>query len=238
MGLFSFGSGSDLAESVTKKAQTKASDYSNLLNQYLSQTRNALTPFISGGGQGYDPLHLALMKSSLLGNAAQNYGNANTQVMSALARRGSVGQGPVGGDFTRGIAGLQGAQAGTVSSGLSGIEQNNLQQALQNKFGALGLMQGSMGQINNALGSYNQLTGSALNDYIKAMGQSFGGQLMGNLGASMGVGLGGGIGSELSGLMKGGGGAAINAGAPQAMPGYSMAAPSFPIGPLPTNLYM
>lgn len=204
MGFFTAGSGADFAESVTKKAQGKATDYSNLLNQYLSQSRNALTPFISGAGQGFDPLQLALMKSGFLNNAAQNYGNANSQVMNALARRGSAGNGPVGGDYTRGIAGLQAAQAGTVSSGLAGIEQNNLAQALQNKFNALGLLQGNMGQINNALGSYNSLTGSALGDYVKAMGQSFGGKLMGTLGGGLGQALGefttGGLGSLGSAL--------------------------------------
>lgn len=207
MGLFTMGSGADLAESVTKDSQASARGYSNLLNSYLAQTRSALMPYLSGGGQGFDPLQLALMKSGLLNNVGQMYGNANSQVMNALQRRGSAGQGPVGGDYTRAVAALQGGAADTASRGLSGVDQANLGQALSNKVNALNLMQGGMGQINNALGSFNQLTGSALGDYVKAMGQSFGGQMMGQMGGALGKGVGaglsGGLGTFMSGLGSG-----------------------------------
>lgn len=200
MGLFS--SGADEAKRVEQQSQASANAYSNLLNSYLSQTRQSMMPYLSGSGQGFDPLQLALMKSSFLNNAAQNYDNANTQVMSALSRRGSAGQGPVGGDYARGIAALQGGQANTVSGGLAGIDTQNLNQALQNKFSALGLMNSSMGQMNNALGSFNQLTGSALNDYIKAKAGGLGGMLSGALGSALGSGLGAGISGGMGSMMS------------------------------------
>jgi hypothetical protein len=190
MGFFSFGTGAGEAKGVMKDQQAKQNAAWQSLQAYLEQLRSSMSPYLEGAGEGYNPLQLALTKSSFLNNAAGKYANANSAVKTALLRRGSAGNGPVGGDYTRGIAALEGSQADTVSNGIRDIDMSNLEQALKNKFMAAGVMSGNANQMNAATQGFGSGVANALNTYTHSLQNGFGGQFMNNLGASLGKGIG------------------------------------------------
>src|SRR6185312_4552328 len=93
--------------------------------------------------------------------------DAYSAVKTALARRGlGGGMTPAGGDFGRGISELETAKAGQLSSGLRSLSLANMQQALQNRQGAISFL-GSAAGMSNPSPFVSSAT-SALGDYTAA----------------------------------------------------------------------
>jgi hypothetical protein len=167
------------------------------------------------GNVGFDPEQLALLKSQFLNNIAKNYKTAGSNVRTALLRTGSA-SGPVGGDYTRGIAGLEGGLASDTSSGMANIDLQNLSQALTNKFNAASLINGQAAQMTSPIATFGSGASNALNQYVQASNSGFGATFMRGLGSGLGQGIGsgisGGLGGVLSGLGKFGSGFATGSG--------------------------
>jgi hypothetical protein len=198
------GKGKDVAKKqldMQNAMQQKAFDTQQ---KQFAQMSSAFSPYTSGAGMGYDPQQLALMRSQALATNARTFNSAGQQVRSALAARGSgAGNLPVGGDYTRGIAGLMGAKASDISGQLSNINLQNAQQALANRFNAGQLLSGNAAALTGAQGVAGSAGASALGDYIQAANTGFGSSFMNALGAGLGglpsTFLGGGLGKITGG---------------------------------------
>ncbi len=162
----------------------------------LTQLQNAFQPYTQGAGQGFAPDQLAAMQSQILNQNSSQFNSAGAGVRSALlARGGSGGNQPVGGDYTRGIAGLMGAQAQDRSQNLNSLRIANAQQALANRFNAGNLLSGNAATLTGTQGVAGAGASSALSDYIKAKNSGF----MQSFASGLGSGLGGGLGNGISG---------------------------------------
>lgn len=157
------------------------------------QIKGAVSPYITDGGQGFSPEMMAYLQSQFLNQNSSTYNQAGGNVRSALASRG-VGTGalPVGGDYVRGIAELEGSKAGSQSTGLLGLGVQNAQQALTNKFNAFNALNGVASQGGGNIGVFGQGASSALNNYVQAksipgFGEKFGGALATSLGSGIGT---------------------------------------------------
>lgn len=175
----------------------------NLQKQQFAQISGALGKYLTGN-IGFDPSQLAAMKSQFLNNAAGQFQNAGQATRQALAARGGgLGDTPIGGDYTRGIASLMGAAASNQSQGLLGLDIANQQQALTNKFNTGSLLSGNAASLNSPINSFGSGASSALNAYINAksipgFGEQFSGALAKGLGAGIGGGLTGGLGTYMT----------------------------------------
>ena len=181
---------------LQNKLQQQAFD---LMQQRQTQVNSAVGKYLSGD-VGFDPAQLATMKSQFLNQVAGNYNQGAKNVMTALARRGSISSAqPVGGDYARGIASLEGAQASDTASGLANIDLSNLQQAITNKFNAASLINGQSAQLTSPIATFGSGASNALNQYVQAANSGFGATFMHGLGGTIGQGLGtiatGGIGA-------------------------------------------
>src|SRR5262249_15828429 len=147
--------------------------------------------FLSGN-QGFSPAAMAGMRSQFLNNNNAAYNQAGQQVRQALAARGSgTGQLPVGGDYTRGIAGLMGSRASSQSQGLLGLNLQNAIQAMNNQFNAGNILSGNAATLTGTQGVAGSGASNALNAYITAKNTGFGSSFTGALGGALGKGLGG-----------------------------------------------
>lgn len=159
------------------------------------------------GTVGFDPQQLAIMQSQFLNQNTANFNQAGSAVKSALASRGAGGGDlPVGGDYTRGIATLEGAKANSQSQGILGTNLANLQQALSNQFNAASVANGQSAQIGQNIGTFGSGANNALNQYVSASQNGFLQQFTKGIGSSLGQGLGaiatGGVGTALGGIGK------------------------------------
>jgi hypothetical protein len=131
------------------------------------------------------------MRAQFLNQNALNYNQAGKNIMLALKRRGSApADAPVGGDYVRGLASLEGAAASDRSSGLANIDLSNLQQALINKFNAASLINGQAAQLTSPVSTFGSGANNALNQYVYAANQGFGNAFTSALGKGLGEGLG------------------------------------------------
>lgn len=150
------------------------------------------------GNVGFDPAQLAAMQSQFLNSNTSTYNQAGQAVMSALKARGAGGGDmPVGGDYTRGLEDLLGARATSQSQGLLGLNIQDAQQALNNKFNAASVASGQSAQLGQNVGTFNTGASNSLDQYVKAANSS---PLMNMLGQVAGAGLGaftGSIGASL-----------------------------------------
>jgi len=189
----------------TSKDQLKREN--DLVDQQLAQQKEirdqimkATSQYTTGAGQGYDPAQFSAMISQFLNQNSANYNQAGQSVMSSLAARGAgTGQIPVGGDYTRGLEDLQAARATSQSQGILGANIDNLQQALTNKFNALGLQSGQGAQLGSNIATFNSGASNALNDYVQASSNGFMSQFAKGLGGGIGAGIGAGVGNGFSG---------------------------------------
>lgn len=193
--------------------QQKAFD---LMQQQQQKVSDAVSGYLSGN-QGFDPQQLALLKSQFLNSNAAQYQQAGKNVRTALLRSGSADSSvPAGGDYVRGISGLEGAMASNASSGLANIDLQNLQQALNNKFNAASLINGQAAQLTSPISTFGAGANDALNQYVQASNSGFGAMLSKGLGAGLGMGIGsgltGGFGNLLSSFGKFGSGFAKGSG--------------------------
>lgn len=178
-----------------------------LMQQRQNQVGGAVGKYLTGSGEGFDPKQLALMRSQFLNSNAAQYQNAGRNLRTSLLRTGSSdSSSPVGGDYVRGIAGLEGGMANNASSGLANIDLQNLSMALNNKFNAASLINGQAAQLTSPISSFGQDASSALNSYVTASQNGIMSQFTKALGGGLGMGLTGGIGGALSSLGKFGSG--------------------------------
>lgn len=170
-----------------------------------NQVGGAVSKYLNGD-VGFDPQQLALLKSQFMNSTANSYKNAGANVRTALLRTGSAdSSGPVGGDYVRGIAGLEGGLADTTSSGMANIDLQNLSQALNNKFNAASLINGQAAQLTSPIATFGAGANNALDEYMKAANSGFGATFMRGLGGSIGQGLGQGFIGGLGGVASGAG---------------------------------
>jgi hypothetical protein len=163
------------------------------------QIMSATSAYTTGAGQGYDPAQFAAMMSQFLNNNSATYNQAGSAVTSSLAARGAgTGQLPVGGDYVQGLEALQGAKASSQSEGILSGNISNLQQALTNKFNALGLQSGQGAQLGSNVATFNSGASNALNSYVNASQGGFMNQFGKSLGSSIGGAFGAGISGGLS----------------------------------------
>jgi len=181
-----------------------------LVDQQLQQQKaiqdkimGSVGKYLTGGGEGFDPAQLAAMTSAFLNNTAGQYQGARSNVVSDLASRGiGTGSAPGGGDIAREFSGLEGAAADTRSQGLLGINIQNLQQALSNRFNAASVASGQGAQLGNNIGVFQGGANNALNQYMQAANSGFGANFMRGLGGSLSSVATAGIGASLGGLSK------------------------------------
>jgi len=186
------GKGSDIAKQQMQQQNALQQQAFNLLQQRQNQVSDSVSQYLSGN-VGYDPQQLALLKSQFLNSNAQQYQQAGRNVRTALLRSGSADSSvPAGGDYVRGISGLEGAMASNASSGLANIDLQNLQQALTNKFNAASLINGQGAQLTSPIQSFGYGASSALGNYIQAANSGFGNALATGFGSALGKTLGGG----------------------------------------------
>jgi hypothetical protein len=206
------GADSGVAQRQQKAELQMQKQSFDMLQQRQNQVGGAVGKYLSGN-VGFDPQQLALMKSQFLNQNAAQYNQAGRATRTALLRSGSAdSMTPAGGDYVRGISGLEGGMANNASSGIANINLQNLQQALNNKFNAASLINGQAAQLTSPISSFGQDASSALNSYITAANSGFGATLgrgfANGLGSAVGSGIGafatGGFGSL--GSMLGGGG--------------------------------
>lgn len=196
--------GSDRAKDVREKefAMQKAA-FDKQMSQ-LDKITKAFQPFLDKS-TGFDPAAKASMTSQFLNNNDATFNQAGSMVREALGARGNTGGNPVGGDFTRGLSGLLGARAGSQSQGLLGINIQDAQQAIMNKFNAGNLMSGNAATLTGTQGVSGSAMSNALNQEMQSLNSGFGASFMSSFGNTLGHTLGGGNASKGAGWFGGGG---------------------------------
>lgn len=200
------GGGSGASKDQLNQQNALQKQAFDMMQQRQNQVGGAVSQYLSGN-VGFDPQQLALMKSQFLNSNAQNYQTAGANVRTALLRSGSADSStPVGGDYTRGIAGLEGGLASSTSGGLANIDLQNLSQALNNKFNAASLINGQAAQLTSPIGTFGSGASNALNQYAQSQQSTFGNQFFKSFGSGLGSAAAsaatGGFGSALTGLSK------------------------------------
>lgn len=186
------GTSKDQLALQNKLTQDQLAQQKAIRDQIMKSTEQ----YTTGAGQGYDPAQFAGMISQFLNQNSANFNQAGASVKESLAARGAgTGQLPVGGDYTRGLEDLQAARATGQSQGILGANIDNLQQAITNKFNALGLQSGQGAQLGSNIATFNGGASNALNQYVQASQNSF----MSQFGKSLGAGIGGAFGAGISG---------------------------------------
>lgn len=196
--------GSDSAKAVRDKeyAMQKAS-----FDKQMAMV-DKLTKAFSGdltGKNGFDPQTLAAMKASFLNSNDSTFNQAGSQAREAIGARGNTGANPVGGDFTRGISGLLGARAGSQSQGLLGVDIQNAQQAITNKFNAGSILSGNAATLTGPQGVSANAMSNALNQQMQSLNSGFGASFLSSFGSTLGRTLGGGNASKGAGWFGMGG---------------------------------
>lgn len=196
------GGGSGTSKDQLKlqnQLQQKAFD---LMQSRQNEVNDSVSKYLSGN-VGFDPTQLALLRSQFLNSTARNYQTAGQNVRTALLRTGSADStAPVGGDYVRGIAGLEGGLADTSSSGLANIDLQNLSQALTNKFNAASLINGQAAQLTSPISSFGMGANNALSNYVQSQQSTFGNSLFRNLGGVLGAGIGSGLAGGFGSLLS------------------------------------
>lgn len=180
------------SQDVLKQQEALQQQAFDMMKASQQQVSGAVGKYLSGN-VGFDPTQLALLKSQFLNQNAQAYNTAGRNVRTALLRTGSDSStAPVGGDYVRGISGLEGAQANNVSQGMTGIDLTNLQQMLTNQFNAASLINGQAAQMASPISSFTSGIGNALSNYVQASNSGFGNAFSSGFGSALGKTLGGG----------------------------------------------
>lgn len=133
------------------------------------QIRAATSHFIDNGGEGFAPEEIAAMRSMMMGGVADRYQTAGKSVRSALLARGSGdGSQPVGGDYTKGITGLESGLANESAEGQNSITATNARQRLSNMFNSFNVNNGVAAQTGNDIGIFGNGANNALNQFVAA----------------------------------------------------------------------
>lgn len=191
-------------------AQDQLKLQNSLVQQQLTQQKaiqdqmqNTFGKYLSGD-IGFSPEQMSVLQSQFMNQNTGAFNSAGANVRSALSARGSGnGDLPVGGDYTRGIAELEGAKASSQSQGLLGLQAQSLAQALQNKFNAGSIINGQSAQLGQNVGTFNSGANNALNTYVQAANTGFGNAFTTAFGGSLGKGLGSGLSAGITGGIGG-----------------------------------
>jgi hypothetical protein len=198
--------GKDHGQDVANQQRQQELDMQKAATDRANQQQDEMKQALSGdlsGKQGFDPALLSALQTQFLNQNDTAFGSANSALKSALlAKGGAGGNNPVGGDFVKGVLGLESAKAGSQAGGLNQIGISNLQQALQNKWNAANIEAGQPAIQAQLAGQGASGASSALGQYVQAksipgFGQVFGNAFFGSLGGALGGGVGGGIGKGL-----------------------------------------
>lgn len=200
------------------KGTGTSKDQLNLMNQYLKQAtdnqnamqnavKGALDKYMTGAGVGFDPAQFSALTSQFMNQNTSDFNSAAANVRSSMQAAGmGTGALPAGGDFVRGLEGIESARASSQSQGILGLNIQNLQQALANKFNAAGIESGLSAQQGANIGTFTGGAGNALNNYVQASNTGFGNAFTTALGGSLGKGIGSlatfGVGSGIGDLGK------------------------------------
>src|SRR5437016_5929798 len=88
---------------ISSKAQNALQQQAfTLMQNRQSQVNDAVSKYLTGSGQGFDPEKLAMLRTQFLNSTAQQYQTAGRNVRTALMRSGSLDSSvPAGGDAIR-----------------------------------------------------------------------------------------------------------------------------------------
>ena len=167
----------------------------NLQKSQLASLKGALESRYLTGDEGFSPEQTAMLNANFLDEIAGAKQSAGRNVRSALGSRGfGGGDLPVGGAFTRGVAGLESAFGTAKATGLRDIRLANIAQALTNKFNTANILSGNAATLSSPIASFGAGASNALNQRI-AVGMQPGafGQFLNSLGGGLGAGLGKGL---------------------------------------------
>lgn len=123
----------------------------------------AMKPYMAGD-KGFTPDQMKFMNDQSMQDIAGGYSDASGNTRAALLSRGGGGDMPMGGDYTRGIAELEGGLANQTSNARRQINLDNVKQMLMNQFNAASVTMGAGGQVGS---NYGTATGAGSN----ALGQ-------------------------------------------------------------------
>lgn len=170
-------------------------------NAQQDYVKDLTTPYTTGSGVGYDPALFSAAVTNFLSQNTMAYGGAGNAIKNALlARGGGGGNAPIGGDYIRGIMGLESAKANSQAQGLNNLNLQNLQTALNNRWNAMSILNGQPAQLDTQIGSTANAASSALNSYVTAANSGF----LSNLTSAFGGALGKGLGAITTGGISGG----------------------------------
>lgn len=176
----------------------------NMQKEQLQKINDAFSGYLSGN-VGLDPNLMAMLQSQFQNQTASTYNDAGKAVRSAILARGGNGQTPVSGTDIRGLLGLEGMKANTLSQGTLGLGITNLQQMLTNKFNAGSLMSGNAATLNSPISTFGAGANNALNQYVQASNSGFGATFSRMFGGMLGQTLGTGFGNNILKGLAGGG---------------------------------
>jgi hypothetical protein len=197
------GGGSGTSKDQLKEQNALQKEAFTNMQGIQQSVRDALGKYMSGN-VGFDPAQLAAMKSQFLNTTANQYQNAGSNLRTALLRTGSASSSmPAGGDFVRGVAGLEGGLASTTSSGLANIDLQDLSQALTNKFNAASVINGQAAQLASPISTFGAGASNALSNYVQSQQSTFGNMLARGFGSALGSGLGAGVSGGIGGVLSG-----------------------------------
>lgn len=196
--------GSDSAKGVRDKEFAMQEKAFNSQQAMIAKLTQAFSGDLTGR-QGFDPATLAAMKASFLNSNDSTFNQAGSQVREALGSRGNTGTNPGGGDFARGLSGLLGARAGSQSQGLLGVDIQNAQQAINNKFNAGSILSGNAATLTGTQGVAANAMSNALNQQMQSLNSGFGASFLSSFGNTLGRTLGGGNASKGGGWLGMGG---------------------------------
>lgn len=191
-------------------AQDQLKLQNSLVQQQLTQQKAIQDQMQSSFGKylsgdiGFSPQQMSVLQSQFMNQNTGAFNSAGANVRANLAARGSGnGDLPVGGDYTRGIAELEGAKASSQSQGILGLNAQSMAQALQNQFNAGNIINGQAAQTGQNIGTFNSGANNALNTYVQAANTGFGNAFTSGFGGALGRGLGSGLSAGITGGIGG-----------------------------------
>ena len=167
----------------------------NLQKSQLESLKGALESRYLTGDEGFSPEQTAMLNANFLDEIAGAKQSAGRNVRSALGSRGfGGGDLPVGGAFTRQVAGMESAFGTAKATGLRDIRLANIAQALTNKFNTANILSGNAATLSSPIASFGSGAANALNQRIYAgTAPTILSGFMGGLGQGLGQGISGGI---------------------------------------------
>lgn len=120
----------------------------------------AMKPYMSGT-VGFGDKQMKLMQDASMQDIAGGYADAAGTTRAALLARGGDNM-PVGGDYARGNAELEGGMANQVSNARRQISLEDAKQMLLNQFNAAGITMGAGAAVGANYGTATAAAGNAL----------------------------------------------------------------------------